>query len=104
MQTTRHIKDDDLAKHKHTISDDLGRLAEDARALVSDTVDVAGETARKRLAVAIDSGKEVYDRVREKTLQRAKVADQVIRENPYRTIGIALGVGTLLGFFLARRR
>ena len=32
-----------------------------------------------------------------------KAADKVIRDHPYQTIGIAFGVGLLIGF-LARRR
>jgi len=92
-----------MSRHKQTISDDLGRLADDARHLVSDTVGVAGETARKQLAVAIDNSKEIYDRAHQKAVKGAKAADHVIRENPYRTIGVAWGIGVVIGFLLARR-
>ena len=37
------------------------------------------------------------------TLERAKAADRVIREHPYQTIGLAFGLGLLIGV-LARRR
>ena len=33
----------------------------------------------------------------------AKATDQAIRENPYKSIGIAFGVGALIGYLLSRR-
>jgi ElaB/YqjD/DUF883 family membrane-anchored ribosome-binding protein len=90
----------------HATENDLGTLAEDARALMAATADVAGEKvgeARKRLAAALESGKQIYGRVREKAVEGAKAADQTVRENPYQAIAIALGVGALIGFVVARR-
>ena len=95
-----------MKKHKQADENDTGTLAEDARALMAATADVAGDRvaeARKRLAAALESGKELIGRVREKAVERAKAADQVVRENPYQTIVIALGVGAVIGFLLARR-
>ena len=94
--------------HKHTqaVSNDRSTLADDARALVAATAEVAGEKVsevRKRLAAALDSGKEIYGRVRDKAVEGAKGADQAVHEHPYEAIGIALGVGALLGYLLARR-
>ncbi len=85
---------------------DMGTLAEDARALMAATADVAGEQvseARKRLAAALESGKELYGRVREKAVEGAKAADEAVHEHPYQAIGIAFAVGTLAGYLIARR-
>jgi ElaB/YqjD/DUF883 family membrane-anchored ribosome-binding protein len=95
-----------MKKHKQADENDTGTLAEDARALMAATADVAGDRvaeARKRLAAALESAKELIGRVREKAVERTKAADQVVRENPYQTIAIALGVGAVIGFLLARR-
>ena len=84
----------------------MGTLAEDARALMTATADVAGEKvseARKRLAAALESGKELYGRVRDKTVEKAMAVDETVREHPYQAMGIALGVGVLLGVLLTRR-
>jgi ElaB/YqjD/DUF883 family membrane-anchored ribosome-binding protein len=70
------------------------------------TADVAGDKvaeARKRLAAALESGKELIGRVREKAVERAKAADQEVRENPYQTMAIAFGAGALIGYLVARR-
>ena len=67
---------------------------------------MAGEKvgeARKRLAAALENGKEIYGRVRDKAVEGVKATDQAVRENPYQAIGIALGAGVLIGYLLARR-
>jgi ElaB/YqjD/DUF883 family membrane-anchored ribosome-binding protein len=95
-----------MDKHTQAPSNDLGTLAEDARALMAATADVAGEKvseARKRLAAALDSGQKIFGRVKEKAVEGAKATDEAVREHPYQAIGIALGVGALLGYLLARR-
>ncbi len=47
--------------------------------------------------------KAMVQRAEEKVLDRAKAADRVVREHPYPTMGLAFGVGLLLGF-LSRRK
>jgi ElaB/YqjD/DUF883 family membrane-anchored ribosome-binding protein len=95
-----------MNKHTQAISNDMGQLAEDARALMTATADVAGEKvgeARKRLAAALEAGKEIVGRARDKAVEGAKATDQAVHEHPYQVIGIALGVGALLGYLVARR-
>jgi len=95
-----------MSKQTEAISNDMGQLAEDARALMAATADVAGEKvgeARKRLAAALERGKEIYGRVRETAIEGAKATDQAVHEHPYQALGIALGVGALIGYLVARR-
>jgi ElaB/YqjD/DUF883 family membrane-anchored ribosome-binding protein len=95
-----------MDKPTQATSNDKGTLAENARALMAATADVAGEKvseARKRLAAALESGKEIYGRVREQAVEGAKVADKTVRENPYQAIAIGVGVGALIGYLLGHR-
>ena len=95
-----------MRKQTQATSNDVGTLAEDARALMAATADVAGEKvdeARKRLAAALERSKEIYGCVREKAVEGAKAADEAVREHPYQAIGIAFGVGALIGILAARR-
>jgi ElaB/YqjD/DUF883 family membrane-anchored ribosome-binding protein len=95
-----------MSKQSQSSDNDLSTLAEDARALMAATADVAGDKvneARKRLGDALESGKQLYGNVREKAAQGAKAADKTVRENPYQAIAIALGVGALIGYLAARR-
>lgn len=85
---------------------DLQDLADDAKALLAATGHVAEEKvveARKRLNDALDRTKEAWGRVQERAVAGAKAADETIREHPYQSIGIAFGVGALIGYLLARR-
>ena len=95
-----------MNKQTQAISNDMSRLAEDAGALMAATADVAGEKvveARRRFAAALESGKEIYGRVRDKTVEKARAADEAMHEHPYQAIGIAFGVGAILGYLVARR-
>jgi len=99
-------KEKPINKQTQAISNDIGQLAEDARALVAATSDVAGEKvveARKRLAAVLESGKEAYGRAREKAVEGVKAADEVMHHHPYQAIGIAFGVGALIGYLVTRR-
>ena len=95
-----------MDKQTHAIRNDLVQLADDARALMAATADVAGEEvgeARKRLAAALERGKEIYGRVKEQAVEGARVADQAVHDHPYQAIGIAFGVGAILGYLVSRR-
>src|SRR5271169_1315086 len=95
-----------MNKPTQAISNDMGQLAEDARALMAATADVAGEKvgeARRRLAAALERGKEIAGRVREKAVEGAKAADETVREHPYEAITIAFAVGALVGYLVTRR-
>lgn len=95
-----------MNKATQAISNDMGQLAEDARALMNATADVAGERvgdARKRLAAALESAKEIAGNVRDRAVEGAKAADVVVREHPYQSIAIGVGVGALVGYLIARR-
>jgi len=95
-----------MDKHKHADENDMGSLAEDARALVAATADVAGDKvaeARKRLASALESSRKILGRVKEKAVDGVKATDEAVHEHPYQAIGIALGVGAIIGYLAARR-
>jgi ElaB/YqjD/DUF883 family membrane-anchored ribosome-binding protein len=96
-----------MEKQKQTVSDYMGTITEDAQALMEATSDMAGEKvdkARKRLAAAMERGKEVYGQVRDKALDGVRVTDQAVRDHPYQVLAIAFGVGALIGFLAAHRR
>jgi ElaB/YqjD/DUF883 family membrane-anchored ribosome-binding protein len=95
-----------MTQHTPAISHDMGTLAENARALMTATADVAGDKvgeARNRLAAALESGKEIYGRVRDKTVDCTKATDEVVHAHPYQAMGIALGVGAIIGYLVVRR-
>jgi ElaB/YqjD/DUF883 family membrane-anchored ribosome-binding protein len=92
--------------HRASHSEPGEHLLEDAQELLTATAHVAEEKvveARKRLTAAMEKGKETFNNVQEKAVAGAKATDQIIRSHPYQSIGVALGVGALIGFLLSRR-
>ncbi len=95
-----------MNKQTPETSNDLGTLADDARALVAATADVAGEKvgeARERVAAALENAREIAARVRDRAVASAKAADQAVHESPYTAIAIGVGVGAIVGYLFARQ-
>src|ERR1019366_2005 len=85
---------------------DLGTLAKDARSLITATTDVATQKlgeVRQRVVETVESAEETARRVRDQAVDYAKTADKAVREHPYKAVGIALGVGAILGYLMSRR-
>jgi len=62
-----------------------------------------GAAAKERLAAALEVAKDTQRKLQERAISSARATDQVIREHPYHSVGVAFGIGMLLGL-LARRR
>jgi ElaB/YqjD/DUF883 family membrane-anchored ribosome-binding protein len=85
---------------------DLQEVVEDGEELLragASELSEKGSAARERLSAALESAKETGKRLRERTIAGARATDKVIRENPYQSIGIAFGVGILIGILIRRR-
>jgi len=83
----------------------ITELAKDAGALVAATKDVAGEQvqeARKRLDHALESAKGIYGQVCGKAVDGTTAVNELVHKNSYQAIAIGLGVGAILGYFIAR--
>lgn len=88
------------------IRHDAHTLAEDARALLQATADIADEKvaeARRRLESALESGQNVLSSVRERASAGITAADKCVRENPYESMAIAFGLGAVLSYLITRR-
>ncbi len=59
---------------------------------------------RAKLEAAMAKAKEVCERLEEKTAAAAKTADKAVHEHPYPAVGVAFGVGLLIGLLAARSR
>ncbi|MEO8205660.1 MAG: hypothetical protein ABI615_05725 [Chthoniobacterales bacterium] len=91
---------------KYNPDQSITNLTSDARALVTATADMADDRitdARQRLESALDSGRQIYQDLREKTTDGFKVADSFVHDNPYKSVGVAMLIGALL-LLLFRRR
>jgi ElaB/YqjD/DUF883 family membrane-anchored ribosome-binding protein len=80
----------------------MSEAEEALRSTGNQTSDKASEI-RSRLAAALESAKVTCQRLEEKSLAAAKATDRVIRDHPYESIGVAFGVGLLIGVLVARK-
>jgi ElaB/YqjD/DUF883 family membrane-anchored ribosome-binding protein len=90
------------------------KLMRDLRAVVRDGEELLkagardlserGVAARERLATALEVAKDTQHRLQARAVSSAKATDRVIRGNPYESIGIAFGIGLLVGIVANRRR
>jgi ElaB/YqjD/DUF883 family membrane-anchored ribosome-binding protein len=86
--------------------DDLKLVLRDAEALFRATAGDLNEKtkeARVRLKEAMEKAKVSLHGLEDKALEGARATDKVIREHPYQSLGIAFGVGLLLGVLVNRR-
>lgn len=94
------------AATKQKLQDDLRALARDVEELIKATsgdVSERAKEARSRLQEALERAKATCQQLEAKTAAAARTTDRVIREHPYESIGIAFGIGLLLGVIVARR-
>ena len=92
---------------RHVETHDLESLVADAKALLVATADMAEDKvveARKRLNGALERGKDAWSTMQAKAVESNKATDEMIRSHPYQSVGIAFGVGALLGLLIARRK
>ncbi len=89
---------------------DLKIVINDAEELLKITAGQAGDKAaavRDRLQKTLDQAKGKLVAVENKALDQTKAAaratDVYVHENPWRSVGIAAGVGLLFGLLLGRR-
>jgi ElaB/YqjD/DUF883 family membrane-anchored ribosome-binding protein len=85
---------------------DLKTVAHDAEDLLKATAGQAGEKlteVRHRLSAALESAKCTCHGLEEKAVATAKATDQCIRRHPYESIGVAFGLGLLIGVLVGRR-
>ena len=95
-----------LGVSRQKVKADLRILVHDAEDLLKATAGDLSEkakVARSRLGTALESAKATCKRLEEKTAASAKATDRVIRTHPYHSIGIAFGVGLVLGVLIRRR-
>ena len=89
------------------LTGDLKAVVRDAEDLMKATASQTGEKiseVRSRLAAAVESAKATCQRLEQKAVAAAKATDQTIRQHPYESIGIAFGLGLLIGVLVARNK
>jgi ElaB/YqjD/DUF883 family membrane-anchored ribosome-binding protein len=89
---------------------DLKTVMQDAEALLKATSTLTGEKIQEVRARAEESLRQAKTRlteVEEEAMRRAReiaeAADEYVHENPWQSVGIAAGIGLVIGLLLGRR-
>ncbi len=92
------------------VNRDIQNVVSDAQDLLK-TVQNEGQSRmddmRVKVQQQLDSARQTLNELQQTMQDGAKVAmtttDEYVRTNPWRAVGIAAGIGALLGFLIARR-
>jgi ElaB/YqjD/DUF883 family membrane-anchored ribosome-binding protein len=89
---------------------DLQTVIEDAEALLQATASQTGEkieAIRSRAKASVGQARERLSEIQKNTAdqarQAAESADEYVHKNPWQAVGIAAGIGLLLGVLINRR-
>jgi ElaB/YqjD/DUF883 family membrane-anchored ribosome-binding protein len=88
-----------------TTPEEVRALLQDIENALSETTGEAAEKfteLRERLHAVLAEGQNSFERIRSEAVRHAKQADHFVRENPYYAVGIAAGVGALVGLLVSR--
>lgn len=92
------------------IVEDLRRVVEDAELLLRETASLAGERVDEVRGRASESWQAARDRltvleegVLGKAQDAAKDAECYVRDNPWQSVGLAAGIGLIVGVLMSRR-
>src|ERR1700746_3515427 len=94
---------------KDRLVGDLRSLIGDAEELLKATTSQAGEKiagARQKIEQSLIEGKKALADAEQVVIKKSKecaeIADDYVRENPWSAVGIAAGMGVLLGLLIRR--
>jgi ElaB/YqjD/DUF883 family membrane-anchored ribosome-binding protein len=93
-----------------TVQTDIKTLVRDAQSLLTAAASLTGEKAEEMrgrgmqlLDQAMGKGKEYQGQAMVRGKELAHTADVYVKDNPWRTIAAAAGVGLLVGVILGRK-
>jgi ElaB/YqjD/DUF883 family membrane-anchored ribosome-binding protein len=108
--TTRTNGASNLNGNVNTVQTDVKTLVKDAQTLLSAAAALTGEKAEdmrargmEMLDAALGKASQVQGQAIVKGKELAQTADVYVKDNPWRTIAAAAGVGLLVGVILGRK-
>lgn len=100
----------DSAVTKEKLAQDLKIVISDAEELLRTTASHAGEkvsAAREKIQESLRNAKVklagIEDVLVDKGKQAARAADEYVHDHPWRAVGVAAGIGLIIGMLISRR-
>lgn len=99
--------DVETAPSPRELVENLREMIDEAEHMIVQTashqMDETVEELREQLQERLDRLKATYQGAEDRVISAATAADQSIRQNPYQSLGIAAGVGVIIGLLLNRK-
>lgn len=99
-----------LTSNIKTVRNDMKTLVKDAQELFREASHASGERAeelRTKALVLLDGAMEKAHEVQALALEKGKIAvqntDEFVHEHPWKAVGIAAGIGLVIGMLISRR-
>lgn len=103
MEETVGVTKDQLLSDMKVVVNDLESLLKATAGSADAEVRAMADRVRERLSLAKARLLDAEARIMERGRQVARSTDDYVHENPWSSIGIAAGVGVLLGILIGRR-
>lgn len=99
-----------LTNNIKTVRNDMKTLVKDAQELFREAKLASGEKAEElrnkglvMLEAAMDKAQQIQTLALEKGKEAAQTTDEFVHDHPWKAVGIAAGVGLLVGMLISRR-
>ena len=95
----------DIEQSTRKLLQDLKKAVRNAEELLKEGAEDEGEndaSGQDELAAALEVARETQRRLQERAAAGAQVADRIIRQHPYESMGAAFALGALIGVLAAR--
>ena len=103
MATETLVTKDKLAQDLKIVVSDLEELLRATASQAGEKVAAVREKVQENLQRYKVKLAEAEDALIDRGKQAARVTDEYVHDNPWHAIGVAAGIGLLLGIILARR-
>ncbi|MGH8187785.1 MAG: DUF883 family protein [Steroidobacteraceae bacterium] len=103
MATNTEVTTDQLVADLKTVMSDAEALLRATSTQTSDKIQEVRARAEESLKQARQRLSAIEDEALKRAREVADATDEYVRENPWQSVGIAAGVGLLLGLLLGRR-
>lgn len=103
MSNTRTQEKEKLVADIQTVMAELDELVRDSASDVGDDLVELKGKLRDQVSVARDTLSDIESRVADRAKSAARAGDEYVRDHTWTSVGIAAGVGVVIGLLLNRR-
>ncbi len=101
--TDAHVSRDKIKNDLKTVLSDMDEYLRATASQTGEKIGVLRERLQEHMHKAKDRLADTREVVVDKTKEAAKATDEYVHDNPWRAVGIAAGIGLIIGMLIGRR-